>query len=118
VTVESDIFNAIKGLCGNRAFPDAAPFTTARPYVTYTQVGGDPLSYLDDAVPDRKNGRFQFNAWGDTRLQCSTLMLQIEAAMITAAAFQARPVSAPNSSYDHDMLIYGSQQDFSVWSSR
>jgi len=118
MSIESDIFSAIKSLVGNRAFPDIAPSATAKPYVTYTQIGGEVINYVDDLVADKKNGRFQFNVWGDSRSQCSALMLQIEAAMITATAFQARPIGAPNSSYDFDMAIYGSQQDFSIWSAR
>lgn len=117
MTVEGDIFASIKGLCGNRAFPDVAPPATARPYVTYTQVGGEPLSTVA-GVSSLQHGRFQFNVWGDSRGACSLLMKQIEAALIAATAFKARPVSAPNSSYDSDMKFYGSQQDFSIYSPR
>lgn len=118
MSVEGDIFAAIKGLVGNRAFPDMAPLTTGKPYVTYSQIGGEAINYVENAVADLKNGRFQFNVWGDSRSQCSALMLQIEAALVTSSLFQARPVGAPSSSYDFDMAIYGSQQDFSIWSTR
>ena len=118
MSVESDIYTLLKGLVGNRCCPDFAPIATVRPYITYVQIGGEALSYTDDTLPNGKNGRFQVNVWGDTRSQCSALMLQVEAALIQATAFQARPVSAPSSDYDHDMLVYGSMQDFSVWSTR
>jgi hypothetical protein len=45
-------------------------------------------------------------------------MLQVETAMIQATAFQARPLTAPSSDYDHDMLVYGAMQDFNVFSTR
>ena len=118
MSTESDIYNALKGLVANRCYPDFAPLSTARPYITYVQIGGEALSYLDNAIPSGKYGRFQINVWGDTRASVSALILQVEAAMIQASAFQARPLSAPSSDYDHDMLIYGSMQDFNVFSTR
>jgi hypothetical protein len=118
MTIEADLYYALKGLVGNRCFPDFAPLSTVKPYITYTQIGGEALSYTDNTLPDGKHGRFQINVWGDTRSSVSALMLQVEATMIQATAFQARPVSAPSSDYDHDMLVYGSMQDFNVFSTR
>ena len=118
MTVESDIFQALKGLAADRVFPDFAPIATAQPYVTYTQVGGESVAYLENALPSKKNGRFQVNVWGSTRASCVALMKQVEAALVAATAFQARPTSEPTSSYDHDSMIYSSLQDFSIWSNR
>ena len=118
MTVEADIYTALKGLVSNRCFPDFAPVATVRPYITYTQIGGEALSYMDDTLPSGKFGRFQVNVWAETRATASALMLQVEAAMIQAAAFQGRPLSAPSSAYDHDSLVYGSMQDFNVFSTR
>lgn len=118
MSIESDLFNSIKGLCGNRVFPDLAPLNTVKPYVTYTQIGGETVNYTDNIVPDLQNGRFQFNVWGTSRSQCSALMLQIEAALIMSTTLQARPIGAQSGSYDFDMAIYGSQMDFSIWATR
>jgi len=118
MTVEADIFVTLKGLVANRCFPDLALLSTERPYITFVQVGGEAINYTDTSIADRKHGRFQINVWGDTRASVSALMLQVESAMVLSNAFQARPVSAPSSDYDHDMLMYGSMQDFSVWSTR
>lgn len=118
MTIESDLFDAVKGLVSNRAFPDFAPLATALPYITYTQIGGEPASFVENTVPSKKNGRFQVNVWGTTRASCSSLILQIESALVTATAFQARPVSAASSDYDHDMALYGAMQDFTIWSTR
>lgn len=118
MSVESDIYNALKGLVGNRCFPDFAPITTVRPYITYVQIGGEAISYIDDTLPDGKHGRFQVNVWADTRSSASSVMLQVEAAMIQATTIQARPMSAPSNTYDHDMSVYASMQDFSVFSTR
>ena len=118
MTIEANIYAAIKGLCGNRVFPDKADFGTTMPYVTYTQIGGEVVNYTDNTVSTLQNGRFQFNVWGTSRSQCSTLMLQIEAALITATTMQARPIGAQSASYDYDMAIYGAMQDFSIWAAR
>lgn len=118
MTIEASIFTAIKSLCSNRVYPDVAPYGTTLPYITYTQVGGEPMSYLERTVPSIQNGRFQFNVWGTSRAACSALMAQIETALVTATAFQATPLGAPTSIYDSDMALYGAMQDFSVWSTR
>jgi hypothetical protein len=118
MTVEADLYNALKGLVGNRCFPDFAPLSTVKPYITYTQIGGEALTLLDGSLPDKKHGRFQINVWGDTRASVAALMLQVELAMSQVTVFHARPVSAPSSDYDHDMLIYSAMQDFSVHSAR
>lgn len=118
MTIEADIYTALKGLVANRCFPDFAPLSTVRPYITYVQIGGEALSYIDNTLPDGKHGRFQVNVWADTRSSASSVMLQVEAAMIQSTTFQARPVSAPSSAYDHDSLVYGSMQDFNVFSAR
>jgi hypothetical protein len=117
MTIESDLYTVLSAVCP-RAFPDVAPTSTQRPYITYQQFGGDVIKYIDPTIPSAKNGYFQVNIWADTRSDAALLMLQAETALITSTAFQASPTSAPVSDYDIDNLIYGSRQDFSVWSDR
>jgi len=118
VSIEADIYNALKGPVAGRCFPDVAPISTARPYITFVQVGGEAVNLLENSLASKQNGRFQVNVFSDTRATASALMLQIEAVLVTSPAFAARPVSAPSSDYDHDMTTYVSMQDFSVWSNR
>lgn len=118
MSTEGDIHTALKSLCGARVFPDFAPLSTARPYVTYAQIGGEALSRIGAGVHGLKHGRFQVNVWGDSRLQCSALMLQAEEALLSASGFQARAIGAMRSDYDPDMLTYSSMQDFSIYSPR
>jgi len=118
MTVEADIFNALKGLVSNRVFPDVAPTSTTKPYITFAQIGGEAWGYMERVVPDKQHGRFQVNVWADTRATCAATMLLVENALITSTAFQANAVSAPSSDYDHDMATYGAMQDFSIWSTR
>lgn len=118
MTVEADLFNLLKGLVSNRVYPDVAPLNTPRSYITYQQIGGESVKYVDSTVPDRKHGLIQVNVWADTRAAAAALALQVEAALIGATAFQARPASAPISQHEPDLNLYGTIQDFDVWSTR
>lgn len=118
MTVQADIVTTIKGLCGNRIFPGRAPFGTDTPYVTYSQVGGEVINPVSNEVANKKNGRFQFNVWSTTRSASSALILQIEEALVVTTLFQAKPIGAASDNDDVDMNLYGSMQDFSIWSNR
>lgn len=118
MTVEADLFNTLKSLVSNRMYPDLAPAGVARPYIVYQQVGGQAPTFLERASPSKKNGRIQIAAWADTRAAASALGLQIEAAMVAATVFDAKPSGAAVSTYDEDTQLRGSLQDFSVWSNR
>ena len=118
MSVESTIFDLLKTLVSNRVYPDVAPESVTRPYITYQQVGGETVAYLENAVADHKNGRFQINVWGDLRSTVSALALQAEQAFIESTALQCRPIGAPVSTHEPETKLYGSRQDFSVWSSR
>ncbi len=116
--VESDIFSALSPLVSGRVYPDVAPAGTAKPYMIYQQIGGRADQYLDNTLPSRKNGRFQISIWGVTRASVSALALSAEQALVASIPFQAAPIGAPASDYEPDTLLYGSRQDFSIWSSR
>ena len=55
MTIESDLVTVIGGLCSGRIYPDVAPIDTARPYVTYQQVGGETVDPINGDVPDLKS---------------------------------------------------------------
>jgi len=123
VTVETDIFAVIKGLAavdgaGRACYPDVARQGAPTPYIIYQQVGGEAPTFLENAVPSKKNGRFQITCWSPSRSEAVAKIIAVEAAMVTATAFQARPVGAPVSLYDEDTGLRGSAQDFTVWSNR
>lgn len=118
MTLEADIRMLLDPLVFERVYPDVAPLSTQRPYITYQQIGGDVIDVLGQEVPDKVNAMLQINVWADTRVQASALANQIEVAMIQATAFRARPLSAFAGDHDEDMNIYGTRQDFSVWRSR
>lgn len=117
MSLESDLYAVLSAVCA-RVYPDVAPTNTTRPYCTWQQVGGQALTYLERAVPDKRNAEVQVNVWSATRSEANALMLQIEAAMTTATAFQSKPVGAMFAVHDEDVGVYGAQQDFSLWGSR
>ena len=113
VTLEAAIFEALKSLVANRVYPDVAPEKVARPYITYHQVGGAAVNFLDASTPSKKRGRFQVNVWGDTRAQVSALTAATEDALRAAAILQTRVEDGPAGFYDPDTKLRGSMQDFS-----
>lgn len=115
MTVESNLFDCLKGLVSNRVYPDVAPFGVEKPYITYQQVGGDVVTFIDSTMPSKRNGRFQLNVWATTRLAAAALARQVESALVTSSALRATPMGAAVSSYEPDTLLYGSRQFFSIW---
>lgn len=129
MSVESAIFNALKALVANRVFPDIAPDLTARPYITYQQVGGKAVNFLEQGAagavmtgspsapinPSQSNARIQINVWADTRGQASTLAKQVEDALRALTALHTTVEGAPIASYEADTKLRGSMQDFSFW---
>lgn len=119
MTVESNITAALTPLvAAGSVYPDLAPVGAPRPYITYQQVGGQSVDFLERAMPSKKNGRYQVNVWADTRAVAAALILQVEAAIVLATAFQASAQGAPISTFESDTKLYGAMQDFSVWSDR
>jgi hypothetical protein len=112
MTMEADLTTLLKTICP-RVTPDIAPTSTLKPYVTYQQIGGDVLNPLDNSAPGVRNATIQINVWSDVRSQARSLIDQIEDAMRGFHA--ARPQAAAFTDYDHDMLVYSSQQEFRFW---
>jgi hypothetical protein len=115
---EADLFTVLKAAApdvGTRVFPDFAPTSTTRPYITYQQIGGDVINPIPNDNPSHRNALIQVNVWANTRLQAMALSRAIEVAMRGATAFIARPIGAPACDYDADFPVYSAAQDFSCW---
>ncbi len=117
MTIEAEIKTVLATAC-TRVFPDFAPVNTTRPYCTYQQIGGAVVNPLSPEVPGIQNGEFQVSIWANSRASAALTMLAIESAMRLSTTFVAKPTSAPVSDFDADMQVFGSRQDFSVWSER
>jgi len=118
MTVETDLFDSLKGLVGNRCYPDFAPLGTVRPFITYEQAGGDALYFIDGSLADKKHGRFEIGVYADSRASCAAIALQVETTMAAVTAFQSTAIHAPISDYASEVKIYSSTQNFSVFSTR
>jgi len=118
MSLEAKLYTLLSPLVGGRVFPDAAPFDTQRPYITYQQIGGRVITPLNKSIPNVQNAGVQINCWDNTRIASKTLALLIEDAMRTTDVFQATPESAPHANHEEDLGLYGFDQDFSVWYER
>lgn len=118
MTVEATLFTALTALVGGRVYPDVAPEGTARPYITYQQVGGRVFVYVEGTLPDAKNGRIQFDVWADTRMAANALALQVESALVAIPTLQVEPLGAYVCTHETDTGLYGAMQDFSITSAR
>lgn len=116
MSVEGLIFTTLRTLVSDRVYPDLAPQdVTALPRITYQQVGGQAVNFLEAALPDKRNGRFQVNVWAATRLQASSLARQAAAALKTEAALNTTILGELVAVYEPDTRLYGTLQDFSFW---
>lgn len=118
MTVEADLIAALGTLVSDRVYKMEAPEGVERPYITYQQVGGQTVSFLERAMPSKKHGRFQINCWSDSAATTAALMLAVESAVVLAPAFQAEAISAPFDVDGSMVDLFGQQQDFGLWSDR
>lgn len=119
MTIEAQLFTLLSGLCP-RVFPDVAPVSTAKPYITFQQIGGERLRNFDKTPSDKRKVYIQVNVWSDSRLGACDLARQIEASMAAATVFNAVEDSEPLWTHDDIDLpdapdgLYGTSQDFTV----
>lgn len=116
MSLESDLVTLLKTLCP-RVFPDVAPTDTQRPYITWQQIGGDVIRPLV-GLPDKRNALVQIDCWAERRADANALALAVEAALVAATVFVARPQSALVATNDEDTDLRGAMQDFSIWAPR
>lgn len=114
MSLESDIFDALKALVANRVYPDVAPAGAENPFIVYQQAGGEAVNFLEAGAPAKRNARMQIACWATTRLAAATLARQAEDAL-TASALKAFSIGALTAIYEEDTGLFGSRQDFSIW---
>lgn len=112
MSFESDLYAVLDAVAPGSVYPDFAPVDTPRPYVTWQKIGGPSLNPLGGETSGRRSVEVQVNVWADSRLQATTLIRSIEAAMRATTAFFAEPMSEPVDDFDADIPVYGSLQSF------
>ena len=115
MSVEATIFNALKHLVANRVYPDMAPESISRPYITFQQVGGRSVNFLSGDLPDKRNSRFQINVWADSRLDAARVAKQVDDTLRQVNALQTTVLSEPIATVEPETRLYGTRQDVSFW---
>lgn len=105
-------------LAGGRVYPDVAPSDPQLPYITFQQVGGEVLNFLDRTLPSKLNARMQVNVWAATRLEACALAQQAEELFLMSLTLQASALGAAVADFEEVGLLYGFRQDFSIWVDR
>ncbi|MDC8756260.1 DUF3168 domain-containing protein [Janthinobacterium fluminis] len=113
--LEPQIVDALKTMVAGRVYPDVAAEGAAAPYITYQQVGGDAINFVEGTSPGTENARVQVNVWAPSRLVASALGRQIEDALRAASALQTTVLGARVATYDTETKLRGTRQDFSFW---
>ena len=116
MSIETDLVALLKAATP-RTYPDVAPEGTTTPYVTWKQIGGESLRYLDGTA-DSRYPTMQVSVWARSRLESAGLIRQIEDAICASDAFQALPQGEPMSMHEPDTGLYGSIQRFDVFGPR
>lgn len=115
--METDLSALLKTMC-DRVYADVAPLGTAKPYVTWQQIGGPSMRYADNTAMDKRWPLVQVNVWGANRLEALALIRSIEDALCASTAFDVEPQGEPLSTYEPDTKLHGSIQRFSIWAPR
>lgn len=116
MTVEATLFDALKTLVSDRIYPAGrVAEKAARPYITFQQVGGQPVNFLDPTVPSLKNGRFRMNVWANNRKDAAAMCRAVEDALRVNTTLQTTVLTAPVALFDDATNLAGTSQDFSFW---
>lgn len=115
MTQDELFFTALRGLVNDRVYPDIGKEGTDLPYITYQDIGGEPVNFIDGAAPSKANARVQVNVWAKTRAEAKDLARRVEHALRAVPALQTLVIGAPVTTYDPETKYRGTIQDFSVW---
>lgn len=115
MSVEVTLYNTLKPLVDSRVYPDIAPELVKRPYITFQQVGGQSVNFLNSGIPDVRNSRFQLNVWADSRADAAKVARQLDETLRQVSELQTVVLSEPVATYELETKLYGTRQDFSFW---
>ncbi len=115
MTVEADLTALLHTIC-QRVSPDFEAGIPQCPYIIYTQIGGQAVTFIDGQLPSKENAEFQIDVWSKTRAEAKAMIKQIEVLVSATNVFQASAIAKSRSDSDPDMKLYCSRQDFSLWS--
>lgn len=117
MSMESLIFNALKGLvANNQVFPEIAKETAVAPYITYSMPGGgQAVNFVDGTQPSKKNARVQINVWALSLSEALRIAQQAETILRATVALSTTVQTDQRTRYEPDTGLYGTYQFFSCW---
>ena len=115
MTFEEQLFTVLQAACP-RVFPDVAPLGTVTPYLTWQQLGGESLRFVDNTAADKRNILLQVSCWSKTRTEATDLIRQIEDALCASVLFIASPEGEALSLLEDPLR--GCIQRFSIYATR
>jgi len=118
MTIYDWIRQKLETLAITAAYPVVADSDAIAPYAVSQRVGGLPMGFLGDDLPSLKNGRFQVAIWAQTALEAEQLSVLAENVLVSDEELQIEALGQPVDDYDEETHLYGSRQDFSIWSPR
>jgi hypothetical protein len=115
MSISSLVRATLDPLVDDRVYPDVGPDAPTVPYITYQQVGGDAVNFLDGEQPSKGNARIQVSVWAATRTEADLLIQRAETAMRGAQALNTTVSGAPMNTADPVTKYRGAIQFFSCW---
>lgn len=104
---------AVTALVSTRIYPDTAPQDSVKPYITFSDVGGQTNNYLGD-VPGIDNQVVQIEITALT----SASREAIKNAVIAALDPVANMVSQPMGTWEFETKTYRLMLEYSFWVGR
>lgn len=117
MSMESNLVTLLKTVCP-RVYPDVAPAGPTLPFLTWQELGGAPVRFLDNTAADKRNTYTQVSVYSATRAESLSLIRAAEDAMCASLLFAATPMGEPITSYEEDTKLYGAIQRFTIWAAR
>lgn len=112
MSMELMVSTALQGLVEGRVYPDFVESGAQAPYIVFQAVGGNPINFLGNDVPDKERSRVQVSVWAATRLEASDLGKQAENALRVVEALQTTVLTGRIATFDEDAELRGTMQDF------
>ncbi|MFS2007971.1 DUF3168 domain-containing protein [Duganella sp. CT11-25] len=116
MTMETLIFDTLRGLVADRVYPGVAPDGVGdAPYITWSIGGGQPVNFVDGSQPSKGNGRLQINVWSKTVMQTALLAQQAETALRGRVELSTTVLTQRFTRVDEVTKRHGTYQFFSCW---
>jgi Protein of unknown function (DUF3168) len=116
MTIEASIFAALNSLVSGRVYRGIAPANvTLLPRITFQQVGGESINFMDQADPDLSLPRIQFNSWAASYDESKALARQVQSAL-RGSSLQVTALGEPVVTPETNVVpwLYGAMQDFII----